>query len=511
MGGGASKRNKSKGLNKMVVQAKATVVINDVKQAAEEERAWQQMQEVLAPPPAPAPAGLAPQASFTGFQARDFAVEAADEDSGSLSVSAHDILSLSKSDACYSPGAPRERAAPAAAATEVEPSGEGETVPRLPSKKGSTEFAMSTADRNKSLKPTWEQCGGAAIEQLLEHTKMVDIKYLIKLARTRGAILPRGQDLPTDAAITQDNVHKLKSWAAANSLPVLVLSYPWLTCPSIGLFSHPDPTGWLLRKLVPILEVMLAQATSYAEGATIGVMVDYCSLPQEPRSKDDQARFEAGLYAMHGWYSHPYTHVLMATDRLPEETKDEGGNEVYTNLKGYYQRGWCYYEMRAASLVTHRTLLWDLSKFDASYLADLEPYYACAKAMAAQRPPPMSPDDVAKDLRERGALPNKDPRKLSTSYASDLDTIIGLYRRGFIAAIETFPALSPKGSSISFQGLGWGDAEADVFVGAVMFAGRYCNLDEEIRFNLGRNRFSKAAAERIRDAFGCGMLRLMGI
>ena len=28
---------------------------------------------------------------------------------------------------------------------------------------------------------------------------------------------------------------------------------------------------------------------------------------------------------------------------------------------------------------------------------------------------------------------------------------------GFVQAIESFPRLSPKGSQINFQGLGWGD------------------------------------------------------
>ena len=56
--------------------------------------------------------------------------------------------------------------------------------------------------------------------------------------------------------------------------------------------DHPDPNGWLLRLLRPVLKLMLRQAKTYSADATIGCMLDYGSLPQHgsdgiKRSIDD--------------------------------------------------------------------------------------------------------------------------------------------------------------------------------------------------------------------------------
>ena len=114
------------------------------------------------------------------------------------------------------------------------------------------------------------------------------------------------------------------------------------------------------------------------------------------------------------------------------------------------------------------SLLWDLSQFKRADLEADEPYYACAKSMAMSRPPPMSPDDVATEMRDRAT--RTDERQLSFSYLADLEPVIDLYRRGFILAIETFSALSPKGSQINYQGLGWADEHEPSLVAAWRYA-----------------------------------------
>ena len=380
---------------------------------------------------------------------------------------------------------------------------------------------LSLQDRNKGLTPTWDDHGGAAIKRLLAHTALIDAQFLLDLA-SRGAVLPRNQDLPPGACITAENLHRLQGWAAPNSLPILVLSYPWVNHPDPADPSrnHPDPKGWLLRKLVPILEVMIAQAKTYDRDGAIGVMVDYCSLPQVPRKGDEERVFKEGLQMMHQWYSHPYTHVLICNVPFPKD-------DFYEGLKEYHQRGWCYYEMRIASLVTHRTLVWDLSQFTPESLGHDEPYSMCAKTMAARRPPPMCPDAVAKELRERSK--RSDEMKLSFSYASDLEPVIDLYRRGFVMAIETFPELSPRGarapptasrraraaegdaadrpppsagSRINFQGLEWDDSLEPMLVEAFRYAVKHCHPKEDVHVNMARNKSSRPAANRISEVFG---------
>ena len=56
----------------------------------------------------------------------------------------------------------------------------------------------------------WDYFDGAVIEECLEHTPLVDILFLILLARL-GVVLPCGkQNMPPAAFITKDNLWRLK-------------------------------------------------------------------------------------------------------------------------------------------------------------------------------------------------------------------------------------------------------------------------------------------------------------
>ena len=81
---------------------------------------------------------------------------------------------------------------------------------------------------------------------------------------------------------------------------------------------------------------------------------------------------------------------------------------------------------------------------------------------------------------------------------------------GFVQAIESFPRLSPKGSQINFQGLGWGDEHEAVLAAAFKYATKYCDPSEPVCFVMNRNRFSRAAADRIAASFN-GKMELHGI
>ena len=216
---------------------------------------------------------------------------------------------------------------------------------------------------------------------------------------------------------------------------------------------------------------------------------------------------------MHEWYSHPYTHVLLVTSPLPN---DLPSGMSYSNSKAYHQRGWCFYEMRVAALVKHRTLLWDLGKYQATYPfasatyadAPSEDYFGCCRLMAAKRPVPMSPEDVGKEFRARVA--RTDDQMLSFSYSADLEPVIDLYRRGFVSAIESFPENSSKGSQISFQGLQWDDSTEATLVATWTYAVKHCNPSGQVRVNMARNKFSKKGSQRISDVFR-GKITLSGI
>ena len=51
-----------------------------------------------------------------------------------------------------------------------------------------------------------------------------------------------------------------------------------------------------MRKLLPILKAALEKAQEYGAHGTIGVLMDYCCLPQHPRTTaEDEALFKRGL------------------------------------------------------------------------------------------------------------------------------------------------------------------------------------------------------------------------
>jgi hypothetical protein len=140
-----------------------------------------------------------------------------------------------------------------------------------------------------------QKFGGPVIEQLLQTVNLLDARYLIALAAARGR-LPRGQDVPPSAIITPDTVWRLQRWSEVFSLPVMVLSYPWLDK------THPDREGVQLRMIAPVLASMVAAAErGGGKHATVGVMIDYCSLPQQPFADGERDLFEKGLAVMHAW------------------------------------------------------------------------------------------------------------------------------------------------------------------------------------------------------------------
>ena len=60
-------------------------------------------------------------------------------------------------------------------------------------------------------KAMWDILNGKLVEQLLEHTPLVDLDYLVTLV-TQGGVLPAGrQNVPPAAFITQDNVWTLEA------------------------------------------------------------------------------------------------------------------------------------------------------------------------------------------------------------------------------------------------------------------------------------------------------------
>lgn len=362
--------------------------------------------------------------------------------------------------------------------------------------------------------PHWRNHGGEAVETLLESVDLVDARFLVSL-NEQGGTLPCWSTLPDAAKIGQSSVWRLWGWTQKASLPVLVLSCPWLDG------DHPDREGEMLALLVPLLRVMLSVCGG--EHYTVGVLWDYASLPQPIRSPAEHARFVEGLRTLTTWYTHPYTHVLLMTQPLPEVAPS---GEPYSNVaRPYGARGWCDLERRMACLSTVSHCLWDLSLFEPESLsgsaapsesgsttttgapamtADLQAMVAIrtfgtmrAQLMLRSREPPLPPTLFAHTMRKK-----VDCGLMSFLEPTDMLAVLEMYEAGFVSFFENFRKFDPSGTFNSLQGLEWGPAEAKVLATALAYASEKCKLRKSgtVRLRFEGNAFDEKGEKAIRTA-----------
>ena len=305
----------------------------------------------------------------------------------------------------------------------------------------------------------WARFGGGAIEPLLEHTPLIDLEYLVALAEG-GGVMPCGrQNVPPAAFITKRNLWRLKLWgkrSATDSLGVLVLSYPWLD------WFHPDRLGAQLRRLLPFLKAMLAEAKRDSPHCTVGVMIDFLCLPQKPfATEEDGARFGVSLKAINAWYFHQRTYTLLVTNPPPEGAD-------YSNTRLHRDRGWCFFEQAASMVVKHLHCLLDFGAYEGA-----TDFGTCLGQMKAGRKPPIAPDAFGERMRARVAS-----GELTFTANADMGFVIGQYEVGFVAAINRVAAEPEDTRCLWFTELGWGDAEAAELRLALQYAAAKCAFPE---------------------------------
>ena len=325
--------------------------------------------------------------------------------------------------------------------------------------------------------------GGAQVEALLCDYDLVDARYLVALGEANG-VVPPWRDVPDCARINQQTAWRLRAWNQPFSLPVLVLSYPWLdkvrsicaylpasesatadslplllfrcTPRSPSLKEHPDKAGETLRRILPILRAMVAEAQRHATYATVGVMWDFMSCPQGERTPEEQKRFERCLKRINHWYALPFTIVLAVTTELPCGVE-------HMNKNPYSARGWCFFEKHMASLVKDDGCFWDLALHHEGEQIDFD---RCQMTLKFSRLPPTSPPTVEKQLREGVASGS-----LVFTNDSDLDRVVERYAQGFV---EAFDALEDGNKIIHYQKLGWGDDEVETLLATLAYMGSHC-------------------------------------
>lgn len=287
---------------------------------------------------------------------------------------------------------------------------------------------------------------------------------LVLCAGERGGVLPRNQELPRAAFITPSESWRLRLWPFKDSLPVLVLSYPWLDR------WHPDRLGEQLSKWLPIFKLMLHAAKSSSAHATVGVLWDFGCLPQKPHTTVQEGeRFEISLRAINEWFFHPYTIVLLVSTPPPS---DHG----YTNTRPYKGRGWCNFELNASITIKNDQCLWDMSQWkdgidEYGWHGGPAAAHSLVGTLKAGRQPPLTPDAFSEQLHagvECGDLKFTAP--------ADVDIVVEQYRRGFANVWGAFSELTQARQPVWFEYLGWTDADGALLLEALKYAAMHCTF-----------------------------------
>jgi hypothetical protein len=94
--------------------------------------------------------------------------------------------------------------------------------------------------------------------------------------------------------------------------------------------------------------------------------------------------------------------------------------------------------------------------------------------MKANRLPFMSPERVARELRE-----GVEKGTIAFTAKGDVDVVGEMYRRGFVSAIDdySYNRLTERVSNavLHYVDLGWTDAEGEVIVEALAYARKHCS------------------------------------
>ena len=139
-----------------------------------------------------------------------------------------------------------------------------------------------------NFNPSGQRLGGEELEEHLAYTTLIDAAWLLKfllgeVMPEREGVIPAWQDVPPEAKLS---LATLRRSTMAFQLPVAVLSYGW------AAKGHCDPTGALLRRLIPVLEAMV-HSCAHGKGelspdekpAAWGIVWDFLSLPQRKIKK----------------------------------------------------------------------------------------------------------------------------------------------------------------------------------------------------------------------------------
>eukprot|EP00445_Apocalathium_hangoei_P009495 CAMPEP_0203877044 /NCGR_PEP_ID=MMETSP0359-20131031/21705_1 /ASSEMBLY_ACC=CAM_ASM_000338 /TAXON_ID=268821 /ORGANISM="Scrippsiella Hangoei, Strain SHTV-5" /LENGTH=856 /DNA_ID=CAMNT_0050795945 /DNA_START=46 /DNA_END=2616 /DNA_ORIENTATION=- len=250
-----------------------------------------------------------------------------------------------------------------------------------------------------------------------EDVVMIKGSFIERVAAERG-ILPRSQELPPEALWDPTSLIQGLKRAGDHPLPYLVsVSYCWLSA------RHPDPDGFQLQILAPLLTAFARwNRTSTSH---IAVFLDWCSLPQEPRSTNDAAAWTRAMQHVHLWYAHTTTSVWLLT-RVPD------------GVTPYGARGWPQFEKSISGMVNPSNSVLDMGMLRAAWVSWGQVLQDCK----VKPSPPVAPDAFATELLRKAFTEDTDRELLTRRF--------GEVFRGAVGCAEL----------LQYPALRWSDREA---------------------------------------------------
>jgi len=229
--------------------------------------------------------------------------------------------------------------------------------------------------------------------------KLISAKWLLKQAP--DFIMIRCQDMPIEAVVPAAAAAEFFRESSAVSQQIVVLSYPWLSN------AHPDPSGFHLQRVLKYLKSYLL----FSRLEDVGVFWDFASMPQAPRSEQDNEVFKLGLKLINLLYGSQQTSVIQLKVMPP--CKD---NESL-NLLEYSQRGWCTVEERISGIMKNTVTLLDLSRADDLVMWGAS-WLQVRDAAIVARQPPMLPSALSVLLESKSFTSHADKSIVESIYAS---------------------------------------------------------------------------------------------
>jgi len=236
---------------------------------------------------------------------------------------------------------------------------------------------------------------------------------------------------------------------------IVSVSYCWWSR------EHPDPDALQATHLRQVLEEFMA---TYKCNAAL--FLDYCSLPQMPRTSDEDACFKRCLENMHIWYAHRRIKVWLLRG-------------LALGTRKYRFRGWPTFELAVSTMAHERKDVIDITSFSMT-----QDYVANLRRLQVKRPPVERPDEFRKALD-----------KLEFSNPEDKEVVASLYAK-------TFAEVMGLATKLDFSMQRWNSESAISLAKALPHCRSLESLDLQI--NAIGDRGATAVAEALQH---CGSVR----